>query len=527
MTIEIKNPNDAFKVDPAGFTTETRKDGNGNSYTVSVPKVSTPAPVAEPAPSPSLIVTSGASRSNYNDNVNTLQKATSNITPSNPSVVDYLTQNNMPSDYNSRAALAVKYGIQGYTGSAAQNGQLLTMVQKGNNGSTTTTDETVKTPSATGGDTTDTKKVPIYNDEINHAPDQIASSTDQGDGTTIVTYKDGQTQVIKGGLYKDGSGPTTGSTDGKDTSGIDPVLKKQYDEALAGLDDGITQAKANLEAAKANLANDPAAQAAVDAIMKKYDQQIELMKKKNTALIGSYKTNAARSGSLQYANDMYSSFLSEEQDKASQRVTDLITEETQLVLKTQQAYKDGNIKALAQATKDYETANKEKIAAIDKLLTATDKMVKQQQAEEKAQIAKDKQAITDDIRVSTAIGKTLADTIIKSGVTDPKQIDEYVIAMAEKSGITNPDILRSAVLKAQGDAAKADLSAQNTKSIITNRGKKPSTGSNSYANFTKKPSASDVSKVNKYVQSIGGNDAALKAVNGDEVSFYKALNAAE
>lgn len=42
-----------------------------------------------------------------------------------PSIVDFLSQAGQPSDFNSRTALATKYGIQGYTGSATQNTQLL------------------------------------------------------------------------------------------------------------------------------------------------------------------------------------------------------------------------------------------------------------------------------------------------------------------------------------------------------------------------------------------------------------------
>lgn len=48
-----------------------------------------------------------------------------------PSIVDYLSLNGKPSDYNSRAALAAKSGIAGYTGTAVQNTQLLNMLRGG------------------------------------------------------------------------------------------------------------------------------------------------------------------------------------------------------------------------------------------------------------------------------------------------------------------------------------------------------------------------------------------------------------
>lgn len=52
-------------------------------------------------------------------------------TYSGPSIVDYLNSQGKPSDYNTRSQLASQYGITGYTGTAAQNTQLLGMLQKG------------------------------------------------------------------------------------------------------------------------------------------------------------------------------------------------------------------------------------------------------------------------------------------------------------------------------------------------------------------------------------------------------------
>jgi hypothetical protein len=46
------------------------------------------------------------------------------------SIVDYLNSQGQASDYNTRAGLAAKQGIQGYVGSAAQNTQLLGMLNK-------------------------------------------------------------------------------------------------------------------------------------------------------------------------------------------------------------------------------------------------------------------------------------------------------------------------------------------------------------------------------------------------------------
>ena len=49
--------------------------------------------------------------------------------PDPNSIVDYLKSQGQPSDMESRKALAASYGIVGYTGTAAQNVQLLALVK--------------------------------------------------------------------------------------------------------------------------------------------------------------------------------------------------------------------------------------------------------------------------------------------------------------------------------------------------------------------------------------------------------------
>lgn len=380
-----------------------------------------------------LIVTSGASRTEYANNVTNLNTATSNLgASSDPSVVNYLNKSGMPSDYNSRAAMAKQYGIEGYTGSAEQNTKLLGILQNGGKTDTTTT-----------------------------------TVTDTGDKGKGAGAGDGGT----------GSG-ATGSTDVDDpntpSGKIAKNLKDQYASSLLELDNQITNAKTNLASALSTLQNNPAATSAVNMIMQKYDQQIELMKNKNKILLGSDVKNLARTGMMQYANEMATNFMSEEQDKASKRVADLISTEMSMVLKAQESYRKGDLAAFSTASKALDAATKNKISAIDKLLNETDKAIKTQQNEAKAKAAADKQKITDDIRISTSISKTVADAIKTSGIKDQTKIDAYIDAMATKSGISNPDMLRSAVVKATQEADKLDLSAKNINSTINKRNKSPS-----------------------------------------------------
>lgn len=464
---------------------------------------------ASVTPSPSLIVTSGASRSNYSSNVNTLNKATAtnsaNASSSDPSVVDFLNENKMPSDYNSRAALATKMGITGYTGSASQNTQLLQLLKTAN----------TNTGSGNSSDTTNKNNTTLITSNNNNGGgssttiDPNAGGTSTATTTAPVTNADGSVTTTNA----DGSTTTTnpdGSVTNTDASGnttptLPPALQKQYDDAIASLDQGIAQAKADISAAQANLASDPNSIAATNLIEQQYNVQIEAMKQKNALLAGSYTANAARSGMLQYANDMETSFMSEEQDKASARLTDLITKETSAVLKSQQAYQAGDVKALSAASKDLESYSKDKITALNDLMTATDKVVKEKQADVKAAQAQAKQQTTDDIRLSTALGQTVADGIKAAGLTDPTQIKAYISSMATKAGISNPDILSSAVTKAQQTTSKFNLSQSNVQSEINKRG---STGGGKTGS-SKFNVSTGISKVGPQMKNAAGADGYI------------------
>lgn len=253
--------------------------------------------------------------------------------------------------------------------------------------------------------------------------------------------------------------------------GLDPETKKQYQDSIDLLTTQQQDAKATLESAKATLQNDPAATAAIDAISRKYDVLINNMNMKNKIVLGSYSANAARSGSLQFANEMTSSFMSNEMDRANQRVADLVAQEQEMILKTKQAYKDGDVKALAEATKAYNDINRQKFDEIDKLVKATNEAVKTSQAELKRVQTEKNQTITNDIKLATNVAQSLADHIASSGETDKTKIDAFIDEVAQNNGISNPEILRSAVIKAQQTNKTLDLKNQNTQSIINKRGR--------------------------------------------------------
>lgn len=82
-------------------------------------------PVYGPVQPPSLntVQTTGQST------LNNILSAGSPV--NNPSIVDYLNSQGKPSDYQTRSQMAAQYGIQGYTGTADQNTQLLNYLRSG------------------------------------------------------------------------------------------------------------------------------------------------------------------------------------------------------------------------------------------------------------------------------------------------------------------------------------------------------------------------------------------------------------
>lgn len=84
---------------------------------------------------------------------------TAQTTYNGPSIVDYLNSTGQPSTFSARSQLAASLGITGYTGTAAQNAQMLGTLRSrtgGQNTSTTTAGATAGTTGGAGGTGTST-----------------------------------------------------------------------------------------------------------------------------------------------------------------------------------------------------------------------------------------------------------------------------------------------------------------------------------------------------------------------------------
>lgn len=270
-----------------------------------------------------------------------------------------------------------------------------------------------------------------------------------------------------------GAGGSSATDDGSDpTSGLDisPALKTQYQSTLSNLDTELQQQQENITALTATLANDPAAAAAAQSIMDKYNVLIQAMKDKNAQLLGRASTSVAASGGL---GVMSQTFMSNEMDNASQRIATLVTQEQDLILKSNQAYQSGDLKALNAAQAEYDKVNTEKTTALRDLLTATNNQVKNVQAQTKIDNAATTAQINNDIKNSNGVAASVASQLIQNGITDLGSYD--YTEMAKELGITDPTTLSAAVVKAGQTAQKATDAHANTVSTIAKRNQPKST----------------------------------------------------
>lgn len=411
---------------------------------------------AAPTTSP-LIVTSGSSRANYATNVNAMNTATASMSTG------------AKQSYNFVDASGKVQTVQASSPEEAM--KMAPNIAPNSGVAVAPLNAPTKSPDGTAApDATGTPAKP-----------QPTGSTTNADGST--TNGDGTISNTDG---------TVTMTDG---TRIAAPLKDLYTSLNDRYDQGIASAKASLSAAAATMQNDPAAAVAIQQVMAQWESQLAALKEKNKILLGGQLTNAIRGGGLQYANEMTSDFLSSEQDAAVKRVMDMIGKETSAVLKTQESYKKGDVAGFTAASKALENAQNGKLKAVNDLLTQTDKYVKQQQAAVKAASTAAHQQTVDDVRLSTGISASVADSIASSGITDEKQINAYIDQMASENGISNPELLRAAVVKARQANTKFDLSVKNSNSIIAKRGTTGGKGGKTSTDGSFKYTADDTSKL--------------------------------
>lgn len=257
--------------------------------------------------------------------------------------------------------------------------------------------------------------------------------------------------------------PSTDPAVASAVSGLPPSLQSLYASNLSALQSQQDNAKSVLAQAQATLANDPAAQAAIASIGAKYDQLIQAMTAKNAQVLGQAKSSTAAFGGL---GVMSTSFLSNQMDAATQRISALTTEKNNAILAAQAAYGKEDLDAFNTAMSNYnDTIDKMNSALMD-LNTAAEKAVSDQQAQQKLDMDAQTAQVTNDTKVSTANASYIAAQLAASG-TDPSSYD--YTALAKQLGISDPAMLASAVISATQDTTKANLDNANTADEINTR----------------------------------------------------------
>jgi hypothetical protein len=313
-------------VAPNGTTSTQQADG---SYTLAAPAAKPVDNTVVPQSSP-LMVTSTQSQNQYGNNVSTLNSATGKGMPT-----------------------ATAPGQS----TAAQLGSTVGAAPA----SSTTINIHPQTP--TPATSTSTAQPVTLSDGSQGLYDQSTGSMTDANGTPL-TYD------AASGTYKPSGAAATGSSATSQPSGmdlVDPSTKQILQSNIDDLTSQATDAKAQVDAATATLNNDPAMLAAAAAIKAQYDQLIQAMTAKNAVVVGRAQTGVAAFGGL---GQMSQNFMSDQMDKAQQRVADLQSQEADLINKSNEAYKSGDVKALNDAMTAYRDINTQKMTAINTLLKA-------------------------------------------------------------------------------------------------------------------------------------------------------------
>lgn len=153
-------------------------------------------------------------------------------------------------------------------------------------------------------------------------------------------------------------------TNGTDMSGVTETtgnseLDKKFQELNYVLKTKLADATDALEKAKISANDNAPLQQILSDIGGQYDRLAQQVVDKNNILMGSIRENAARGGSMQYANEMYSNFTSDAMDRGAARVLDVYDRKASALAKATKAYKDGQVELLDKYQKEYDNSAKE------------------------------------------------------------------------------------------------------------------------------------------------------------------------
>lgn len=289
------------------------------------------------------------------------------------------------------------------------------------------------------------------------------------DGSYTVTNDQGKVTQIPAGGGADGSTNDAGTGPGDATNGnID--VNSEYQKMSASIDAQYQQTSDMLTQAKINA--DAASSALIDSIKAKYEARYTAMQDTNARLMGSTTVAGERSGRARYASTLQNGLLQDEEIKGSQRLSDITTEESNMIAQATKARDSEDMALFTKSMDALDKVNTQKLDALTKLNTIASQ-------QEKAAL----DATNATSKANTDAASTAKD--IASGVQDaldalpPEQQSAYFQKVVDSLKIP-PLMLQTALDNADALRTKSGLSNSNIQSEIDKRnqpkaGPKPTT----------------------------------------------------
>ena len=418
------------------------------------------------------------------------------------SIVDKLKSLGQDSSFSARAKLAAEKGILNYTGSAAQNTELLSMVEPGvykapsgsgyvdskglslagynpvmqTTSAQTRNDNTLiqKADAVTGQQGAQGQNTQVTSGQANtvvSTPGQGTSGSQQTftapDGTTVVSLKP-QTGAFS---YKTPATLEAGQkigygSDGKryiinkdGTTQNDVFADQEYETNKAYI---AKEAQREREWADIQARADASHAALLEATKQQYAVRRQKMEDINRRYLGLQTEVGFEGNQARFMADVNNGVLADNETKGQLRLSEIDAEEKMLIAQIQQAKTSKDFEALSKRMADLDALGKEKQNAIQTVYKAAIDFNKAIDEQEKELIAAEKLKFEQ----GTKSLETSAPALIQAydALTTKVEKQNYVEEMAKRLGIT-PEMVLGAIEKQRSENANdASLNASRDRS---------------------------------------------------------------
>jgi len=310
-----------------------------------------------------------------------------------------------------RIGVATQAGITGYTGTASQNNQLLSFLEKGS-GSTTV-------PTVQSSDMSRQAALDAQN-KLTNLQNRTANTT-----TTTTTKK-----------------PAV-------------VLNENKSDLQTRLDMINSSAASEIDSINSMFGNmsrtmNANSNSLISSIQNTFSRRIGQMQEVNNATQRGVETAGFVSGRARYAPELQTAIISNTEREGINRIMDLEVQEQQLIAEAQSASDGKEMQMLFQRMDSLGKVHSSKMSAIGDLNKEVIEMEKLnlQKAQEQ------RQQIKDDLANDQTISKNLASSLEASFTGNAEEDQAMVISAAREYGI-DPNFLNQSIADARADKAKS------------------------------------------------------------------------